>query len=363
MNTRRYGKGSRLMLPGAHRVVIRKSGRVRIYWRSGRERGAVTFGNFAGDTLAEAEALELAAAGDIARRYAELVRPSTAPGYVAKLIEEYIASPDFNRLAVTTKRVWRGHLDGIKDVFGPITLEGIQKEGSRAAIYEWRDTMADKPRTANIRLTVLARVFSWGVDHEKLKRNPAQGIGRLDEGPGRADIIWYDDELARLVTACPAPVARAVRLAALTGLRKADVVGLTWSEVDFARGVIDRATLKSNRRQRAVIPLLPATRALLDECPRLGPLVLTNAHGRPWRTADSFDSSFRPALDACGVDKHFHDLRGTAATRFFAAGLSVSEVARIMGWREAEAERIAERYTDRRAVVEGIAARLQQRGA
>lgn len=351
------------MLPGAHRVVIRKAGRVRIYWRSGRERGAVTFGNFAGDTLAEAEALERAAAGDLARRYSELVRPSTAPGYVAKLIEDYIASPDFARLAASTRRVWRGHLDAIKDIFGSTTLDAMQREGSRALIYEWRDTMATTPRTANIRLTVLARVFSWGVDHERIKRNPAQGVSRLDEGPGRAEIIWHDDELARLVNACPPPVARAVRIAALTGLRKADVVALAWSDVDFARGVIDRATLKSGRRQRAVIPILPELRAVLDECPRIGPLVLTNAQGRPWRTADSFDSSFRPALNACGVDKHFHDLRGTAATRFFAAGLSVAEVARIMGWREAEAERIADRYMDRRAVVEGIAARLQVRGA
>jgi integrase len=349
------------MLPGAHRVVIRKSGRVRIYWRTGRERGAVTFGSFSAATEAEACAAELAAAADLAKRYAEYVRPSTAPGYVAKLIEEYIASPDFNRLAATTKRVWRGHLDGIKDQFGAVTLEGIQKEGARGAIYEWRDTMADKPRTANIRLTVLSRVFSWGVDHEKLRRNPAQGVTRLDEGPGRADIIWHDDELALLLRHCPAPVARAVRIAALTGLRKADVIGLTWGDVDFARGVIDRATLKSGRRQRAVIPILPELRAVLDECPRAALQVVTNRHGRPWRSADSFDSSFRPALDSSGVDKHFHDLRGTAATRFFAAGLSVSEVARIMGWREAEAERIADRYMDRRSVVESIAARLQQR--
>lgn len=282
---------------------------------------------------------------------------------MAKLIEDYIASHDFGCLATTTRRVWRGHLDVIKDVFGPMTLDAIQREGSRALIYEWRDSMSATPRTANIRLTVLARVLSWGVDHERIKRNPAQGVTRLDEGPGRADIIWYDDELARLINACPAPVARAVRIAALTGLRKADVVALGWSDIDLGRGVIDRPTLKSRRQQRAVIPILPELRAVLDECPRLGPVVLTNAQGRPWKSADSFDTSFRPALRACGVDKHFHDLRGTAATRFFAAGLSVAEVARIMGWREAEAERIADRYMDRRSVIEGIAARLQLRVA
>lgn len=363
MSLKRYGRGSRLMLPGAHRVVIRKPGRVRIYWRTGRERGAITFGTFAGATEAEAVAAETAAAGQLAARYAEHVRPTTAPGFVAKLIEEYIASPEFARLAVSTKRVWRGHLDGIKDTFGKVTLDGIQRAEARGIIYAWRDTMAATPRTANIRLTVLARVFSWGVDRGRLKTNPAAAITRLDEGPGRAEIIWADHELAALLAHCTPHVARAVRLAALTGLRKADVVALTWSEVDFTRGVIDRATLKSGRRQRAVIPILPELRALLEECPRRAPQVITGAHGRPWRSADTFDSSFRPALDACGVDKHFHDLRGTAATRFFAAGLSVADVAHIMGWKEAEAERIASRYMDRRSVVESIAARLQAKRA
>lgn len=48
-----------------------------------------------------------------------------------------------------------------------------------------------------------------------------------------------------------------------------------------------------------------------------------------------------------GEDLHFHDLRGTAATRFYVAGLSEREIAEIMGWEEESVSRIIRRYVDR----------------
>jgi integrase len=38
-------------------------------------------------------------------------------------------------------------------------------------------------------------------------------------------------------------------------------------------------------------------------------------------------------------DLHFHDLRGTAATRFYIAGLSVRIIAEVMGWEEEYVEK------------------------
>jgi integrase len=40
-------------------------------------------------------------------------------------------------------------------------------------------------------------------------------------------------------------------------------------------------------------------------------------------------------------DLHFHDLRGTAATRFYTAGLSVRVIAEVMGWEEEYVQKIA----------------------
>ena len=41
---------------------------------------------------------------------------------------------------------------------------------------------------------------------------------------------------------------------------------------------------------------------------------------------------------------HFHDLRGTAATRLYAAGLAERDIALIMGWSEISVQKLIDRY-------------------
>jgi integrase len=59
-------------------------------------------------------------------------------------------------------------------------------------------------------------------------------------------------------------------------------------------------------------------------------------------------------------DLHFHDLRGTAATRFYTAGLSVRVIAEIMGWEEDHVERIIRRYVGRSAATREIIRQINQ---
>lgn len=59
---------------------------------------------------------------------------------------------------------------------------------------------------------------------------------------------------------------------------------------------------------------------------------------------DGFDASFRPAKLKAGIDKHFHDLRGTAATKMFLAGLTVREIAEMFTWSEDQVERLINVY-------------------
>jgi len=54
-------------------------------------------------------------------------------------------------------------------------------------------------------------------------------------------------------------------------------------------------------------------------------------------------------------------LRGTAATRFYTAGLSERVIAEIMGWEEAHVARIIHRYVDRSAATREIIAQLNER--
>lgn len=345
------------MLPGAYRRPLRRPGRCYIYWYESREPGAECLGRFTGRTMAEAEAAERAGAADIAAKYADLARPKANPGFMLSVIRDF-ERLELPKLAAATRRVWRGHLAKIEIVFGETSLRAMQRKGTRQLIKRWHEGMAAQPRTANYRLTVLTRVLNWAVDEERLTRNPASGIKRVDEGPGRAAITWSPSELEAFLRLCTPHVGRAVRLAALTGLRLGDVIDLNWSQIED--DVIRRPTAKSRRKQRASIALYPALRELLAECPKVGPKVITNSRGHPWTSGDSFDSSMRPAIKAFrqagGAAKHFHDLRGTACTFMLAGGLTSRQIALALGWSEREVENRLNDYADLDAVARVMAA-------
>jgi hypothetical protein len=86
--------------------------------------------------------------------------------------------------------------------------------------------------------------------------------------------------------------------------------------------------------------------------------VLTSSKG-PWQK-DGLGSTWAKAAKAAGVEKHFHDLRGTAVTRFCQVPLTDEEVADIMGWEPNKVRAIRKRYVDRERIAEGIAARMER---
>jgi integrase len=124
------------------------------------------------------------------------------------------------------------------------------------------------------------------------------------------------------------------------------------------------ATGKSRHRREAIIPLYDTLRKVLAGIPKQSTTVLTNSRRRPW-TADGFGSSFNKAKIDAGLaesDLHFHDLRGTAATRFYTAGLSERIIAEIMGWEEEHVARIIRRYVGRSASTKAIIQQLNKSG-
>jgi integrase len=70
-----------------------------------------------------------------------------------------------------------------------------------------------------------------------------------------------------------------------------------------------------------------------------------------------------PAKEAASMgerDLHFHDLRGTAATRFYIAGLPVRVIAEILAWSEDQVDKIIRRYVERGAATKEAIRRLYE---
>ena len=95
-------------------------------------------------------------------------------------------------------------------------------------------------------------------------------------------------------------------------------------------------------------------------------VVLTNSHKKPW-SKDGFASVFAKAKHNAKAkagladrDLHFHDLRGTAATKFYLAGLSIRVITEIMAWEEDYIEKIIRRYVSRTAATADLIRQIDQ---
>lgn len=302
--------------------------------------------------------------------YNEAIEDHRAPdaSRFRSLIVQYKASRDYKKLADTTKRNWGRWLDRIGEHFGDLRIAQFDRpEKIRRVIRRWRYQWADTPRNADYGMQVLSRVLSYAVDPlGKIASNPCEGIKQLYSAD-RSEIIWTEADLKQIKAGsddrpCPPEIVLAIDLAACTGLRLSDLLRLSWSHI--GPDAIEIATGKSRHRRQAIIPLYDGLRATLDLIPRRATTVLTNQRGRPW-TVNGFGTAFNRAKIAAGIqdrDLHFHDLRGSAATKFYVAGIPVRVIAEIMAWEENTVERIIRRYVDRSSATRAIIHQLNEKG-
>lgn len=268
------------------------------------------------------------------------------------VIVRYKASKDYLNLADSTRRNWSPWLDRIADYFGDLRVAQFDRTDKiKPVIRKWRGQYAETPRTADYGMQVLSRVLAYTVDPlGEIGSNPCEGIKQLYSG-NRSEIIWTEEEIAHLKETCSAEIANAVDLAAHTGLRVGDLIRLSWSHVGEDAIVI--TTGKSRHKREAIIPLYDELRDVLARIPRRSPVILTSSTKRPW-VRDGLSSSFATAKKEAwpqGDNLHFHDLRGTAATKFYLAGLSEREIAEIMAWEEDQVATIIRRYVGRGAAI------------
>jgi integrase len=272
------------------------------------------------------------------------------------VVVRYRASDEYKALAESTRGKWSRWLDRIVDYFGDLrTAQFSRTEKIRPHIKKWRAQYASTPRTADMGMQVLSRVCSYGVDTlAEIASNPCDGIKQL-YSVDRSEIIWTDDDLAALKAKCSAEIWQAVDLAAHTGLRVSDLIKLSWSHIgDHA--IVMKTGKRSGRSKKvkeAIIPVYAELRAIIDRIPKRATTVLTSSKKRPW-TYNGLASSFRDAKAEAwpeGDDLHFHDLRGTAATKFYLAGLTTREIAEILAWDEETVDKIIRRYVGRKTAI------------
>lgn len=314
-------------------------------------------------------------------------RTATDPATLRSLVRQWrsldparASSPEWERLAPATKRTWGRVLDLIDQRWGETPIELWNDPRMTAKVVAWRDSRAATPRSADIGVAVLRALLEFGRLRGRVAVNVAAGIPQLYRNGQRAEIVWTEDDMARFTKVALEQgknhIVDGLRLAALTGLRREDLVTLKWSDVgEFA---ISKLALKRSqgRRRRVTVPRVPALDDLLEELRTRFrkdgvETVLVNSLGEAW-SGDGFGGSFNRIRDAAGIvhidedsgqqqRKHLHDVRGTFCTRLLAqSDLGEREVADIMGWSPDKVASIRRVYVDQASVVRAISKRIMK---
>lgn len=176
--------------------------------------------------------------------------------------------------------------------------------------------------------TIAMKEWNW------VEANPVLKISKPREARGRERFL-SDSERERLLVACAASSSRflrtAVVLAISTGMRRGEMMGIRWEQVDLKRGLI-MLTQTKNDTSRAV-PLAGLAHGLMTELAQVrrinADLVFYGADpARPVDLKKPWDTAVRKAGLA---DFRFHDLRHTAASYLAMNGATTIEIAGILG--------------------------------
>ena len=266
------------------------------------------------------------------------------------LVRDYTLSPEFAKLADSTKREYRRMLTKAEAQFGDMPIAAMEDPRVRRDFLDWRVKVAkgSGEREADNRLSAISAMLTWARENGRLAANHLAGFRRLYSSD-RSDKIWLPENVAAFMRAAPIEMQRALILALHTGQRQGDILRLAWPNYDGAVLTLRQGKAKRSGKPAPIvmIPCTAALRRMLDGIPREAAVILTTKTGRPW-TKRYFAREWEAASAAAGiVDLHFHDLRGTAVTMLAEAGCTVPQIAAITGHSLKTVHRILERYLAR----------------
>lgn len=405
------GKSS-MDLPGVHRPWwTNASGDYVWRWYAWRGKGAPKIWEWTGPTKDAGRAAAIAAAAEIAVKYAVAHAPRSSQAdtrTVAGVLDAWEASDEFRAVSDSTKAERRRLLKDIREsVIGKLPTKLLAAHGAPKTIKAWRAQEANKRgnRAADYRVQVLSAALNWGRGEGLVLANPTAMLKPLHFSD-RSEIIWTASDLENHAKAARKagdpddylpPETLALMGACYSGLSRQDLVALTWSQVKAH--ALTGSRLKAARHARTVgkkpkplvIPRTPELNAVLAICSaraiewekkdgakRLH--VFLNSRGKPW-TPDGLTTQVNkarnvggppdqqgrptPIVDANGRPKHLHDARGTFITTMKAdmPNLTNADLAKMTGWSEDGVERIVDLYVDHDRVALAWLDRLKRHSA
>ena len=270
----------------------------------------------------------------------EPMKPTGGPSVcevAARYMEEYVEVRCKPSTAAATRSVLERH---IVPALGKLPLAAVE----RAQVAELHGRLYETPAVANMSVRALSAMYKlaseWGLIPEGLA-NPCRSIVKYPEH--KRERFLTDEEFMRLghvldeieiQGGASAPAVAAIRLLALTGCRRSEILSLRWEDVALEESELKLPDAKTGAR---VVPLPPRAVELLASLPRIegNPWVIPGR--KPGTHLRQIDDAWKIIRARAGLhDVRIHDLRHSYASRALALGESLPMIGRLLGHRQIE---------------------------
>jgi integrase len=231
-----------------------------------------------------------------------------------------------------TRNVVEGQLTAF---FGQSKIGDIRRRDVQRFVTDRRGEVS--PGTVARELNILKRFFTLCVEWELIPFSPASGVKSPRVPSGRVRYL-HPGELRALLASCPEWLRPVVGLAVSTGMRRGEVLGLRWLDVDR---IGERILLPQTKNGEGRIVYLNTLATKVLDAQVNHELKATDpVFGGV--TGDQVSMAFKRAARAAKIeDFRFHDLRHTAASWLRMKGADIHTVAQLLGHKDL---RMAARY-------------------
>ena len=248
---------------------------------------------------------------------------------VAVLAAEYSKWVKFQKSYISSKRFFVKH---IVETFGNLRVRDLN-----ARIVEQWQTMRlehSKPATVNRITSCLRHMITQGQKWEMVDEETAKyikSVKLLKEDNKRLRFLTLE-ECQRLIACCQEHLKPIVTVALHTGMRRGEILGLKWEQVDLRHSFILLDTSKNGERRE--IPINTTLEYLFKEMPHSVESVFVFA-GKKGKPLTDIKKSFHVTLKNAGIlDFRFHDLRHTFASHLVMAGVDLTSVKELLGHKD-----------------------------
>ncbi len=189
------------------------------------------------------------------------------------------------------------------------------------------------PATVNRSLAVLKSMFNRAIVWGKAERNPCRVVKLFKENNQRLRFLERE-EIDKLLANCCEHLRPIVIVALHTGMRKSEILGLKWHDIDIKRNIIHLSDTKNGEKRE--VPMNEVAQKTI-----IGVLkhpdsqyIFCNKDGQPY---GDIKKSFLTALDKSDIiNFHFHDLRHTFASQLVMSGVDLNTVRELLGHKSLE---------------------------